>query len=125
MPYLHARACTCACVCVSCIGRFSAPFFFNPAYEAMIAPVSSLGEHNYHPISWGEAGSRVPTALARTVGEPMLRVPTHCATVVRLIRTGKPQKTSSMLLATQGYVSVTSGACYEAKVWCRDCVSQL
>ena len=34
--------------------RFSAPFFFNPAYASQYAPLDHLGEPRYRPISWAE-----------------------------------------------------------------------
>lgn len=34
--------------------RYSAPFFYNPSYESMIAPVSSCGSPTYYPLSWAE-----------------------------------------------------------------------
>ena len=36
--------------------RFSAPFFYNPSYKSMIAPVKSAktGEPLYAPLSWAE-----------------------------------------------------------------------
>ena len=34
--------------------RWSAPFFYNPSYDALVAPVSSAGEPKYRPLSWSE-----------------------------------------------------------------------
>ena len=38
--------------------RFSAPFFFNPCYDAVCLPLSGLAERDggsrYRPVSWGE-----------------------------------------------------------------------
>ena len=33
--------------------RYSAPFFFNPAYTAAVAPLPSLGDAQYDELSWG------------------------------------------------------------------------
>ena len=32
--------------------RFSIPYFYNPAYDTLVAPLT--GDPAYHPISWGE-----------------------------------------------------------------------
>mmetsp|Transcript_7631 Transcript_7631/g.19090 ORF Transcript_7631/g.19090 Transcript_7631/m.19090 type:complete len:397 (+) Transcript_7631:27-1217(+) len=34
--------------------RFSAPYFFNPPYEANCAPVDSLGSPVFQPVNWGK-----------------------------------------------------------------------
>lgn len=34
--------------------RFSAPFFYNPPHEALIAPVPTTGRPGYTPLGWGD-----------------------------------------------------------------------
>jgi len=37
------------------IERYSAPFFFNPSYEAVISSIFGVEENiRYRPINWGE-----------------------------------------------------------------------
>lgn len=45
---------------VTDVGRISMPFFFNPAYDTVVAPLSEeLGEApRYRPVPWGEFRSR-------------------------------------------------------------------
>ena len=33
--------------------RYSAPFFYNPAYQAAVAPLPSLGEPQFEELYWG------------------------------------------------------------------------
>jgi len=53
--------------------RFSAPFFFNPSYEAVCAPLPELlavdGRPHYRPISWGEFRSLRAAGDYADIGE--------------------------------------------------------
>ena len=71
--------------------RYSAPFFFNPSYDALCAPLPELvqvdGRPRYRPIRWGEFRSLRAAGDYADIGEEVqvehYRVVSHLAPLGR------------------------------------------